>query len=82
MKRFNGFRFGDFSLPFAPRYLLYRALGALVPYIVGTWGVRVNESSSPGDLCPRLALCPPDVRPLGRAGFRAKAFRMHLRTYP
>ena len=24
-----------------PRYLLYRALGALVPYIVGTWEVRV-----------------------------------------
>ena len=25
-----------------PWYLLYRALGALVPYIVGTWGVRVH----------------------------------------
>ena len=28
------------NLPYPPRYLLYRALGALVPYIVGTWQVR------------------------------------------
>ena len=27
--------------PKPSRYLIYRALGALVPYIVGTWGVRV-----------------------------------------
>ena len=26
--------------PQPSRYLLYRALEALVPYIVGTWGVR------------------------------------------
>ena len=29
------------TYPKPRRYLLYRALGALVPYIVGTWGVRV-----------------------------------------
>ena len=29
-----------FRVPKLSRYLLYRALGALVPYIVGTWGVR------------------------------------------
>ena len=28
-------------IPDPPRYLLCRALGALVPYIVGTWGFRV-----------------------------------------
>ena len=48
-----------------PRYLLYRALGAL-PYIVGTWGVRVLLVNSAllwrdsvvgpygGDLCRTL----------------------------
>ena len=30
------------AFPKPPRYLLYRALGALVPYIVGTWGVRAQ----------------------------------------
>ena len=35
-------QFGSY-LPLTPRYLLYRALGALVPYIVGTWGVRVLQ---------------------------------------
>ena len=29
-------------LPKPPRYLLYRVLEALGPYIVGTWGVRVR----------------------------------------
>ena len=29
------------TFPEPPRYLLYRALRALVPYIVGTWAVRV-----------------------------------------
>ena len=36
--------------PNPPRYLLYRALGALVPYIVGTWGVRVTETLAIGAL--------------------------------
>ena len=31
---------GFCRLPLPPRYLLYRALGALVPYIVGTWEIR------------------------------------------
>ena len=34
------------SNPLTPRYLLYRALGVLVPYIVGTWGVRECPSKS------------------------------------
>ena len=36
---------GQNNNPNPPKYLLYRALGALVPYIVGTWGVRVNKST-------------------------------------
>ena len=31
------------SYPKPPRYLLHRALGALVPYTVGTGGVRVSH---------------------------------------
>ena len=43
-----------FSL--TPRYLLYRALGAGAPYIVGTWRVRVYSLR---------------IRVLGLIGFRA-----------
>ena len=44
-----------------PRYLLYRALGALVPYIVGTWGLGSRfENAGPK---PEAWILKPDPEP-------------------
>ena len=53
------FERGRPSYPNPPRGTpLYRALGAVVPYTVGTWGVRVMGFSGGGDLicCRTLGL--------------------------
>ena len=49
--------------PKPSRYLLYRAPGALVPYIVGTWGVR--ESGSYGMRLTAPGLLQNSVKEIG-----------------